>query len=68
MRRAGVSRFGARANGTRAFRTGEVGLAVVTRARRLPRLPGVKKRILVCAVFLGLLLLAGLGFVLRSGD
>jgi hypothetical protein len=40
----------------------------MTRARRLPRLADVKKRALMCAVVLALLLLAGLGFVLRSGD
>jgi hypothetical protein len=42
--------------------------AVVTQARPLPRLASVKKRILFCAFVLGLLLLAGLGVVLRVGS
>jgi hypothetical protein len=68
MRCAGVSRYGARADAAAAFRPSEVWVAVVTRARRLPRLADMKKRALMCAVVLALLLLAGLGFVLRSGD
>jgi hypothetical protein len=68
MRGAGVWRFGARANGTRAFRNGEVWVAVVTRARRLPTLAGVKKRILLCAAVVALLVLAGLGLLLRPAD
>jgi hypothetical protein len=43
-----------------------VWIAVVTRARLLPRLADVKKRILFCAFVLGLLALAGLGVVLRA--
>jgi len=39
----------------------------VTRAQPLPRLTDVKKRILFCAFVLGLLVLAGLGVVLRAG-
>jgi hypothetical protein len=68
MRGAGVWWFGARANGARACRPGDVWVAVVTRALRLPTLVGVKKRILLCAVVLAALLLAGLGLVLRSSD
>jgi hypothetical protein len=40
----------------------------VTSARGLPRLADMKKRVLVCAVMLVLLLLAALGVLLRSGD
>jgi len=68
MRRAGVPGFGARANGARACRPVEVWVAVMTRLRRLPRLAGVKKRILLFVVVLAALLLAGLGLVLRPGD
>ena len=66
MRRAGVSRFGVLANAPPAFRPSEVWVAVLTRAQRLPRLGDVKNRILIGAFVLALLLLAGLGVVLKS--
>lgn len=45
----------------------EVWVAVVTRAQVLPRLAAMKKALLICAAAIVLLLLAGLGVVMRSG-
>jgi len=44
-----------------------VWVAVMTRARRLPTLRDVKKRILFCALVLAVLVLAGLGVVRKGG-
>ena len=67
MRRAGVSRFGGRANASRDFRPAEVWGAVVTRAQVLPSLAAMKKALLICAAAIVILLLAGLAVVIRSG-
>ena len=40
----------------------------MTRPRLLPRLAVMKKRLLICALVLALLVLAGLGVVLRTAD
>jgi hypothetical protein len=45
-----------------------VWLAVVTTARGLLSLAGMRKRLFICGIVLALLALAALGVVLRSGD